>query len=263
MIQLKNSAQIKVMRTAGRITAEALTLAGEAIREGITTKHLDTIIRTHIEKSGATPSFLGYSGFPGSACISINDEVIHGIPSEERKLADGDIVKLDVGAFFKGFHGDSAATYGVGGISNEAAKLIEVTKQSFYKGLAQVNTNNRIGDIGAAIDGYARGFGYSVIRKYIGHGVGRELHEPPDVPNYGTAGRGTRLTAGMTLAIEPMVSMGRCEVYEGNDGWTVYTADHSLTAHYEHSIAITEEGIIILTRLGDDMDLYDEKNFKQ
>ena len=245
------------MRAAGRITAEAIILAGEAVREGVTTKHLDTVIRSHIEKCGATPSFLGYSGFPGSACISINDEVIHGIPSEERRLCEGDIVKIDVGAFFRGFHGDSAATFGVGRISEAAEKLIEVTRASFYKGLAQAKPGNRVGDVGSAVDGYIRPFGYSVIRKYVGHGVGHELHEPPDVPNYGTPGRGPRLSAGQTIAIEPMVSAGGYEVYEADNQWTVLTLDHSLTAHYEHSVAITDEGVIILTRPGDDMELYD------
>lgn len=247
------------MRAAGRITAEALTLAGEAVREGVTTKHLDNVIRTHIEKCGATPSFLGYSGFPGSACISINDEVIHGIPSEDRRLNEGDIVKIDVGAFFRGFHGDSAATFGVGVISQAAERLIKATRESFYKGLEQAKAGNRIGDIGSAIEGYIKTFGYSVIRKYVGHGVGHELHEPPDVPNYGTPGRGPRLSAGQTIAIEPMVSTGGYEVYEADNGWTVLTVDHSLTAHYEHTVAITNDGVIILTRLGDDMDPYDGK----
>lgn len=259
MVQLKNSAQLKAMRAAGRITAEALILAGEAVREGVTTKHLDNVIRSHIEKCGATPSFLGYSGFPGSACISINDEVIHGIPSEERKLCEGDIVKIDVGAFFRGYHGDSAATFGVGKISDAAEKLIEVTRASFYKGLCNAKPGNRIGDIGSAIDAYIRTFGFSTIRRYVGHGVGRELHEPPDVPNYGTPGRGPRLSAGQTIAIEPMVSAGGYEVYEAGNNWTVLTVDHALTAHYEHSVAITEEGVVILTREGDDMEPYDGK----
>ncbi|HPT85832.1 MAG TPA: type I methionyl aminopeptidase [Bacillota bacterium] len=257
MIQIKNAEQLKTMRAAGRIAAEALALAGEAVREGITTKHLDTIIRTHIEKCGATPSFLGYSGFPGSACISINDEVIHGIPSEERRLKEGDIVKIDVGAYYKGFHGDCAATFGVGKISKEAETLITATRESFFRGIAQAKPGNRIGDIGSAIESYLITFGFSVIRKYVGHGVGAQLHEAPDVPNYGTPGRGPRIFAGQTLAIEPMVSAGGYEVYEADDGWTVRTVDHSLTAHYEHSVAITEEGVIILTRLGDDMEPYD------
>lgn len=245
------------MRASGRIAAEALALAGEAVREGITTKHLDTIIRTHIEKCGATPSFLGYSGFPGSACISLNDEVIHGIPSEDRRLKEGDIVKIDVGAFYKGFHGDTAATFGVGKISKEAEQLIAATRESFFKGLEHAMPGKRIGDIGSAIESYVKTFGFSVIRKYVGHGVGSKLHEPPDVPNYGTPGRGPRLSAGQTIAIEPMVSAGRYEVYEADDGWTVHTVDHSLTAHYEHSVAITDEGVIILTRPGDDMEPYD------
>lgn len=247
------------MRAAGRIAAEALALAGEAVREGITTKHLDTIIRTHIEKCGATPSFLGYSGFPGSACISINEELIHGIPSEDRRLQKGDIVKIDVGAFYRGFHGDCAATFGVGETSREAELLISATRESFFRGLEHARPGKRIGDIGSAIESYVTSFGFSVIRKYVGHGVGAELHEPPDVPNYGTPGRGPRLSAGQTIAIEPMVSAGGYEVYEADDGWTVRTVDQSLTAHYEHTVAITEEGIIILTRLGEDMEPYDGK----
>lgn len=249
MIQLKNSLQIEKMKLAGRITGEALLLAREAIKEGVTTKHLDDIIRTYIEKCGARPTFLGYGGFPGSACISINDQVIHGIPSKDVVLKEGDIVKIDVGATYQGFVGDSANTFGVGKISEDAKKLIKCTKESFYRGVAQVKEGNRIGDISAAIQTYLEGHGYGVIRKYVGHGVGRELHEDPSVPNYGKAGRGPRIVTGMTLAIEPMVSIGSYEVKELRDGWTVVTADGSLTAHYEHSVALTEEGIVYLTRV--------------
>ncbi len=249
MIQLKNALQIEKMKEAGRITGEALLLAGEAVKEGVTTKHLDDIIRHYIEKCGARPTFLGYGGFPGSACISINDQVIHGIPSADVVLKEGDIVKIDVGATYHGFVGDSANTFGVGKISKEASDLIECTKNSFYKGAEQVKIGNRIGDIGAAIQTYCEDRGYGVIRKYIGHGVGRELHEAPDVPNYGKPGRGTRLVSGMTIAIEPMISAGSYEVKELSDGWTVVTVDGSLTAHYEHSVALTDEGIIYLTRV--------------
>ncbi len=249
MIQLKNAAQIEKMKEAGRITGEALLLAGEAAREGVTTKHLDDIIRHYIEKCGAKPSFLGYGGFPGSACISVNDQVIHGIPSVDVVLKEGDIVKIDVGATYHGFIGDSANTFGVGKITQEAKELIDCTKNSFYKGAEQVKIGNRIGDIGAAIQGYCEGLGYGVIRKYVGHGVGRELHEAPDVPNYGTKGRGPRLVAGMTIAIEPMITSGTHEVKELSDGWTVVTADGSLSAHYEHTVALTDEGIIYLTRV--------------
>ena len=249
MIQLKNSLQIEKMKAAGRITGEALLLAGEAVREGVTTKHLDDIIRAYIEKCGAKPTFLGYGGFPGSACISVNDQVIHGIPSADVVLKEGDIVKIDVGATLNGFVGDSANTFGVGKISDDARRLIDVTKESFYRGASQFKEGNRIGDIGAAIQTLCEENGYGVIRKYVGHGVGRELHEDPEVPNYGRSGRGPRLVTGMTLAIEPMVSMGSYEVKELRDGWTVVTADGSLTAHYEHSVALTEDGLIYLTRV--------------
>lgn len=241
------------MKVAGRITGEALLLAGEAIKEGVSTKHLDDIIRTYIEKCGAKPSFLGYGGFPGSACISVNEQVIHGIPSSKVILKEGDIVKIDVGATYQGFIGDSANTFGVGKISESARKLIECTKESFYAGASQVKEGNRIGDIGAAIQDYCESRGYGVIRKYVGHGVGRELHEDPQVPNYGKAGRGPRIVTGMTLAIEPMVSMGSYEVKELNDGWTVVTADNSLSAHYEHSVALTEDGLIYLTRVDESL----------
>ena len=247
MIQLKNSNQISAMIEAGRITGEALLVAREHVREGISTKELDTLIRRHIEKCGAKPSFLGYCGFPGSACISVNDEVIHGIPSEKRILREGDIVKIDVGAFYKGFHGDSARTIPVGKVSDEALKLIETTRNSFFCGVDALKIGNRMGDVGYAIQSCVEKEGFSVVKRYIGHGVGHELHESPDVPNYGTAGRGTRLCAGMTLAIEPMVNVGTEEVYELADGWTVKTRDSSLSAHYENTVALTSDGVIITT----------------
>lgn len=247
MIPLKNSNQISAMIEAGRITGEALLVAREHVREGISTFELDTLIRNHIEKCGAKPSFLGYCGFPASACISINDEVIHGIPSKKRILQEGDIVKIDVGAFYKGFHGDSARTITVGKVSDEALKLIEVTRNSFFCGVEALKVGNRIGDVGSAIQGCVEKEGFSVVRRYIGHGVGHELHESPEVPNFGTAGRGTRLCAGMTLAIEPMVNIGSEEVYELADGWTVKTKDKSLSAHYENTVALTSEGVIITT----------------
>ena len=252
MIQLKNSTQISAMIEAGRITGEALLLAREHVREGVSTKELDTVIRNYIEKCGAKHSFLVYSGFPASACISINDEVIHGIPSKKRILKEGDIVKIDVGAFYKGFHGDSARTIAVGNVSEEASKLIRVTRESFFCGVAAVKTGNRIGDVGSAIQGCVEGAGFSVVKRYIGHGVGHNLHEAPDVPNFGTAGRGVRLCSGMTLAIEPMVNVGSEEVYELPDGWTVKTRDGSLSAHYENTIALTTEGVIITTLVDKD-----------
>ncbi len=236
------------MREAGRITGEALALAGEAIKPGITTKQLDTIIRHHIEKCGAKPSFLGYGGFPGSACISINDQVIHGIPGP-RVIEEGDIVKVDVGAYYKGFHGDSANTFPVGKVSCEAMKLIEVTKESFWQGIAEAKPGNRIGDIGFAIQSYVEANGFSVVRRYVGHGVGEDLHESPDVPNFGTKGRGVRLCSGMTIAVEPMVNIGGPDVTELSDKWTVVTSDRTLSAHYEHTIAITDDGVIVLTKI--------------
>ena len=247
MIQLKNAEQISAMKRAGRITAEALVLAGEAVKPGITTKHLDDIIRHHIEKSGARPSFLGYGGFPGSACISVNDQVIHGIPSKNVVLQEGDIVKVDTGAFIGGYHGDSARTFAVGNISAEAKRLIQVTEESFWQGLQKIEIGARLGDVGAAIEGHVNENGYAVVRKYVGHGIGRNLHESPDVPNYGTPGRGLRLASGMTLAIEPMVCTGTGEVRELSDGWTVVTNDGGLSAHYENTVALTENGIIVLT----------------
>lgn len=249
MIQIKNQVQIAAMREAGRITGEALLVAREHIREGVSTKELDTVIRHHIEKCGAKPSFLGLYGFPGSACISINDEVIHGIPSKDRILQEGDIVKIDLGAFYKGFHGDSARTFPVGRVSDEAKALIAATKQSFYEALKAVKVGNRIGDIGAAVDGYVRSKGFSVVRQYVGHGIGRDVHEQPDVPNYGTPGRGPRLCSGLVIAIEPMVNVGGHEVRVMPDQWTVKTADGSLSAHYENTVALTDEGVINLTEV--------------
>ncbi len=248
MISVKNSEQLKLMREAGRITGEALLLAGEKIHAGMTTKQLDTLIRQHIESRGAKPSFLGYGGFPGSACISINEQVIHGIPGS-RVIEEGDIVSVDVGAFYKGFHGDSANTFAVGKVSDEARRLIDVTRESFFKGAAKALPGNRIGDIGSAIQAYVEENGFSVVRRYIGHGVGAELHEDPEVPNFGTAGRGARLYAGMTIAVEPMVNAGTKDVRELSDKWTVVTADGSLSAHYEHTIAITDDGSVFLTKV--------------
>ena len=247
MIQIKNSAQIKEMQLAGRITGEALLLAREHVKEGVSTYEIDQVIRRFIEKSGAKPSFLGYGGFPASACISVNDEVIHGIPSKKRILQEGDIVKIDVGAFYHGFQGDSARTIPVGKVSDEAARLIEVTRNSFFEGVKMLKSGNRIGDVGYAIENCVLKDGFSVVRRYVGHGIGHAVHESPDVPNYGTPGRGVRICNGMALAIEPMVNIGSSEVYELPDGWTVKTKDHSLSAHYENTVAVTSEGVMILT----------------
>lgn len=249
MIHIKNTEDIKLMKIAGRITGEALYLGGEAVKEGVSTKHIDDIIRHHIEKCGARPSFLGYGGFPASACISINEEVIHGIPSKDRIIKDGDIVKIDVGACYQGFNGDSANTFICGNGTDEAKKLVQATMEAFYKGVDFARAGCRIGDIGSAIDSHVQTYGYSVVRKYIGHGVGRELHEDPEVPNFGKAGRGARLYPGMTIAIEPMVNIGDHRVVELSDGWTVKTFDGKLSAHYEHSVLITDGDPVLLTKI--------------
>lgn len=249
MIQVKNAAQIAMMRDAGKITGEALAMAGEMVRPGITTKEIDTAIREYIKKCGATPSFLNYGGFPASACISVNDEVIHGIPSAKKVLRDGDIVKIDVGAYYKGYHGDSANTFPVGNVSEEAATLIRVTKESFQKGIETLGPGSRLGDLGAAVDGYVRQFGFSAVRKFVGHGIGRDLHEVPDVPNYGIAGRGQRIYTGMVIAVEPMINAGTYDVIQLDDGWTIKTADGKLSAHYEHTLAVTDNGVVLLTKV--------------
>lgn len=252
MIHLKNAAQIAAMKDAGRITGEALLVARDMVRPGVSTYEIDLAIRRYIEKCGATPAFLGYGGFPASACISINDEVIHGIPSKTRILKEGDIVKIDTGATYRGYVGDSARTIPVGKVSAVAEKLIKATRDSFWAGVEQVKIGNRMGDIGSAIDTLVRANGFSTVRRYIGHGIGTDMHESPDVPNYGTPGRGTRLCAGMTLAIEPMVNVGTFEVKEMSDGWTVKTLDGQLSAHYENTIALTEHGVLVLTEVEKD-----------
>ena len=248
MIIIKNSEQLAKMKKAGRITAESLLVAKELIRPGISTKEIDLKMQSFIEKCGATPSFLGYNGFPGSACISINNEVIHGIPSKKVILKEGDIVKIDVGARYCGYNGDSARTFPVGNVSEEALKLISVTERSFYEAMKVAKAGNRIGDIGSAIENFVISNGFSIVKQYVGHGVGRELHEEPEVPNFGKAGRGPRLYSGMTLAIEPMVNVGTDDVRVLKDGWCVVTADGKLSAHYENSVAITEGDPIILTQ---------------
>ncbi len=249
MIHLKNSAQITAMKDAGRITGEALLVARDMVRPGISTYEIDLAIRRYIEGCGATPTFLGYGGFPASACISVNDEVIHGIPAKNRILREGDIVKIDTGATYHGYVGDSARTIPVGKVSETAEKLIQVTRDSFWAGLEQMKIGNRLGDVGHAIDAVVVANGFSTVRRYVGHGIGTDMHESPDVPNYGTPGRGIRLCAGMTLAIEPMVNVGSFEVKELSDGWTVKTSDGSLSAHYENTVALTSDGVIVLTEV--------------
>jgi methionyl aminopeptidase len=247
MIVLKTSRELSVMREAGRISQKALRLAGEAVKPGVSTWEIDRIIREYIEKSGATPSFLGYCDYPASACISVNNVVIHGIPSKSQILKRGDIVSIDVGAFYEGFHGDNAWTFPCGEVSEQAQRLMDTTRESLFVGIQQAVAGNRLGDIGSAIQRYVEARNYSVVREFVGHGVGAKLHEDPSVPNYGTAGRGVRLTPGMTIAIEPMVNQGGCQVRVLNDGWTTETVDGKLSAHFEHTVAITEKGPVILT----------------
>lgn len=246
MVSIKNSRELSSMREACRISARALQLAGEAVQPGVTTGEIDRLVRKYIESEGATPSFLGYGGFPGSACISINDEVIHGIPGK-RVIHAGDIVSVDVGAHFNGYHGDNAATFAAGEVSPEAQALMDATKESLMEGIRAATAGNRIGDIGAAVQRYVEVRGYSVVRQFVGHGVGTNLHEDPSVPNFGTPGRGPRLLPGMTIAIEPMINQGTCDVKTLSDGWTVLTKDGKLSAHFEHTVAITADGPVILT----------------
>lgn len=246
MISIKSAKEIEMMKKAGRITGGALKHAGEVISVGMTTYELDKIIHRYIVSHGAKPSFLGYGGFPGSACISVNDEVIHGIPGP-RKLMDGDIVSVDVGAYIDGFHGDSAKTFTVGNVSDETKALLKSTEESLYKAISLAKPGVRLGDIGFAIQKYNEDNGYSVVRQFVGHGVGRDLHEDPEVPNFGREGRGIRLIEGMVIAVEPMINMGTERVYVMPDEWTVRTYDGKLSAHFEHTIAITESGAVILT----------------
>ncbi|MDO6353772.1 type I methionyl aminopeptidase [Caloramator sp. CAR-1] len=246
MIYLKSKSEVDKIRRSGRIVAELLNLLEKQIRPGITTKELDKFAEEFIISHGAKPSFKGYYGYPGSLCTSINEEVVHGIPSD-RILKEGDIISIDCGVFYEGFHSDAARTFAVGHISEEAKRLIDITEKSFYEGIKYARAGNRIGDISNAIQTFVESNGYSVVRDYVGHGIGKELHEEPPVPNYGKAGRGPKLAVGMVLAIEPMVNMGTFAVIELDDGWTVVTADKKLSAHYENTIAILENGPEILT----------------
>ena len=246
MIIIKSGHDIDAMRQACKITAAARALAGEMVRPGVSTKEIDKAVREFIVGQGAKPSFLNYHGFPGSACVSVNSTVIHGIPGGY-VLKDGDIVSIDVGAYFKGFHGDCAATFPCGTISAEAEKLIAVTKQSFFEGIRFAKLGHRVSDISHAIQTYVESNGFSVVRSFVGHGVGAQLHEEPEVPNFGNPGRGPRLLPGMTLAIEPMVNAGTHEVRVLKDGWTTVTADGKLSAHYENTVLITDGEPEILT----------------
>lgn len=249
MIVLRTAKEIDMMRKACQISAEALQLAGESVKPGITTYEIDQIAYRYIKKQGAEPNFLNYNGFPATACISINDEVIHGIPSKKRVLKEGDIVSIDLGAKVNGYNGDNAATFACGVISDEAKRLCDTTRESLYLGIEQAVAGNRIGDIAYAIQSYCEERGFSIVREYTGHGVGTHLHEDPSVPNYGTAGRGQRLLPGMTIAIEPMINAGSKAIKCLPDGWTVKTLDGKLSAHFEHTIAITKGEPIILTKL--------------
>ena len=247
LITLKSPREQEAMRRAGRITAQARALAGSMVRPGITTKEIDDAVRKFIRGKGAKPSFLNYQGFSGSACISVNEVVIHGIPSRRIVLKEGDIVSVDVGACIDGFHGDCAATYPCGAISPEAQRLIDVTRQSFWEGFQFAKPGCRVSDISHAVQVYVEGNGYSVVRDFVGHGVGARIHEAPEVPNFGPAGHGVRLQPGMAIAVEPMVCAGDWHVKVLRDGWTTVSEDGSLTAHYENTILITEDGPEITT----------------
>ena len=246
MIAIKNERELQVMRKACKITAAARALAGEMVRPGVTTKQIDNAVHDYIVSQGAKPSFLGYHGFPASACISVNDTVIHGIP-DGYVLKEGDIVSIDVGAYYQGFHGDCAATFPCGAISTQAQKLIDVTKQSFFEGMRFATRGHRVSDISHAIQTYVESNGFSVVRSFVGHGVGAQLHEEPEIPNYGNPGRGPRFIPGMTIAVEPMVNEGTYDVRVLKDGWTVLTADGKLSAHYENTVLITDGEPEILT----------------
>lgn len=250
MITIKSKYELKIMQKAGQISKAALLAAGDLVAPGVTTRQLDEAARRVIEKAGAKPAFLGYGGFPATICCSINDEVIHGIPGD-RVIQEGDIVSIDTGAIYEGYYGDNAATFGAGKISEEARKLIDVTRQSFYEGIKFARKGQRISDISHAIGAYCEARGYGVVREFVGHGIGTKMHEAPEIPNFGAPGHGPRLMPGMTLAIEPMINMGTWKVKVLPDGWTVKTLDGSLSAHYENTVLITEGEPIILTSVGD------------
>lgn len=245
-IELKSPAELDLMREAGRIVAETLDILEDAVEPGITLNELDRIAHDEIRRNKVESSFLGYNGFPKVLCTSVNEVVVHGIP-DDRKLVEGDIIGIDFGVAYRGFHGDSARTFPVGRISEEAQRLLTVTEESLWKAIGVMQHRARIGDLGAAVQEYAESHGYSVVRDFVGHGIGRRMHEEPQVPNYGPAGRGPRLRTGMVLAIEPMVNVGTWEVEVLADGWTVVTRDRKLSAHFEHTIALTENGPEVLT----------------
>ncbi len=247
MITIKSAKQVEKMRASAKITKEALELLEKNIKPGVTTAQLDKIAYDFIISKGAKPNFLNYNGFPGSICASLNDEVVHGIPSKKVVLKEGDIISIDMGAVLDGWHSDAARTFGVGKISDEAQRLIDVTRESFFEGIKYLKHGAKLGDVSSAIQNYVEKNGYSVVRDLVGHGIGQSLHEDPSVPNFGTAGRGVKLAAGMTLAIEPMVNAGTHHVAVLDDDWTVVTYDGNLSAHYENTVLITKDGYEILT----------------
>lgn len=247
MVTVKSPQEIELMRKANRIVRDCLDLLQERIKAGMTTKELDRIAHEYLVKCGAVPSFLGYGGFPASICTSINEEVVHGIPSAKRRIEEGDIVSVDCGSIYRGYNGDAARTFAVGAVDEDKRKLIDVTRQSFFEGIKILKEGARLGDLGATIQSYAESFGYGVVRALVGHGIGKEMHEDPEVPNYGKAGHGMRLKAGMTIAIEPMINLGTWDVEMLEDGWTVVTKDGKPSAHYENTVAITPEGVEILS----------------
>lgn len=247
MIVLKTSRELGIMKEACSIAAGALQTVGNAVEPGITTGELDALAEKYIRSRGGEPNFKNYNGFPATACISINNEVIHGIPSKSRKICAGDIVSVDLGAKYGGYHGDNAATFACGDVSPEAERLMSVTREALYEGIKAARAGSRIGDISSAVQRTVEAAGFSVVRQYVGHGIGTQLHEAPEVPNFGTAGRGIRLLPGMTLAIEPMVNAGGYDVKVLPDGWTVKTKDGSLSAHFEHTVVITPDGPKIMT----------------
>ena len=246
MVVLKTSKELAKMKRAGSISAQALQVGGAAVRPGVTTGEIDRAVRSFIQSKGAIPSFLGYGGFPGSACVSVNDEIIHGIPGG-RVIQEGDIVSIDVGAIVDGYHGDNAATFAAGRVSDAAQKLMDATRESLLAAIAVAKPGARLGDIGYAVQSYVEALGYGVVREYVGHGIGTEMHEEPEVPNYGRPGHGGRLVPGMVIAIEPMITEGSPALHVLDNDWTVVTNDHKLAAHFEHTVAITESGPVILT----------------
>ena len=247
MIFVKTKEEVDVMRKACRVVRDTLLYVGDRIKEGVTTADVDSWVKEYIESQGAIPSCLGYEGYPASACVSVDDVVVHGIPSKKTYIEEGQIVGVDLCAYIDGYHGDGARTFMIGKVSHEKRDLVETAEKAFFKGIEGINASSRLGDISGAIQEYVESRGYSVVRALTGHGIGREMHEDPSVPNYGVKGRGLRLHSGLTLAVEPMINLGRFDVYTERDGWTVRTKDRSPSAHYENTVVIWEDGVEILT----------------